>query len=119
MTTIGTRLFTILNGKLEGKDEFGNRYFSEKHGQKGKRTKRWVIYKDKDDASNVPASWHGWLHHIFDATPIESEQSKNDWEKSHIPNLTGTSEAYRPPGHILKGGQRSKATGDYESWKPE
>ena len=36
-----------------------------------------------------------------------------------VPNLTGTKAAYRPPGHILKGGQRDKATGDYEAWTPE
>jgi len=35
-----------------------------------------------------------------------------------VPNLTGTAEAYRPPGHVLAGGQRDKATGDYEPWKP-
>ena len=118
MATIGTRLFTMFNGKLEGSDEFGNRYFSEKRARKGRRPKRWVIYKEMDEASSVPASWHGWLHHNVAETPMESEQSINDWEKSHMPNLTGTVDAYRPPGHILKGGKRSRATGDYEAWKP-
>ena len=32
--------------------------------------------------------------------------------------LTGTDQAYRPPGHTLKGGRRAKATGDYEPWTP-
>ena len=26
--------------------------------------------------------------------------------------------AYRPAGHVLKGGRRNKATGDYEAWTP-
>ena len=119
MATIGTRLFTFFCGKLEGIDEFGNRYFSDKRAQKGRRVKRWVIYKHKDEASQVPASWHGWLHHINSETPIDSEQITNIWEKPHMPNLTGTADAYRPPGHILSGGQRARATGDYEAWKPK
>ena len=34
------------------------------------------------------------------------------------PNLTGTNEAYRPPGHVLVGGKRQPATADYEPWRP-
>ena len=30
-------------------------------------------------------------------------------------NMTGTSQAYRPPGSILASGKRPKATGDYEA----
>jgi NADH:ubiquinone oxidoreductase subunit len=41
------------------------------------------------------------------------------WEKEHLPNLTGTAAAYRPPGSLLGGGQRAPATGDYEAWQPE
>ena len=40
------------------------------------------------------------------------------WQKPHIPNRTGTAEAYRPPGHEFKGGRRAAATGDYEPWTP-
>lgn len=31
---------------------------------------RWVEYavKDRYNASQVPAEWHGWLHHITDNT---------------------------------------------------
>ncbi|MEC8792576.1 MAG: NADH:ubiquinone oxidoreductase subunit NDUFA12, partial [Pseudomonadota bacterium] len=32
---------------------------------------------------------------------------------------TGTRYAYRPPGHASQGGQRAKATGDYQAWTPE
>jgi len=32
--------------------------------------------------------------------------------------LTGSPQAYRPPGHDFQGGQRAKATGDYEPWTP-
>jgi NADH:ubiquinone oxidoreductase subunit len=27
--------------------------------------------------------------------------------------------AYHPPGSVLRGGQRARATGDYEPWTPE
>jgi NADH:ubiquinone oxidoreductase subunit len=40
------------------------------------------------------------------------------WEKPHIPNLTGTIAAYRPSGAISRGGERQRATGDYEAWTP-
>jgi NADH dehydrogenase (ubiquinone) 1 alpha subcomplex subunit 12 len=31
---------------------------------------RWVEYAEKGryNASQVPAEWHGWLHHITDST---------------------------------------------------
>jgi NADH:ubiquinone oxidoreductase subunit len=51
--------------------------------------------------------------------PPEGGPAKRPWQKDHLPNLTGTAAAYRPPGHILQGGQRDKATGDYEPWVPD
>jgi NADH:ubiquinone oxidoreductase subunit len=33
--------------------------------------------------------------------------------------MTGTNRAYRPPGHVLAGGHRDAATGDYEAWTPD
>jgi NADH:ubiquinone oxidoreductase subunit len=40
------------------------------------------------------------------------------WQKPHQQNLTGSAGAYYPEGHILSGGKRAKATGDYEAWRP-
>jgi len=40
------------------------------------------------------------------------------WEKEHQPNLSGSPMAYVPPGHERRGGQRQRATGDYEAWRP-
>ena len=37
---------------------------------------------------------------------------RQKWQKAHVPNLTGTDLAYRPPGHTLKGGQRAPASGE-------
>jgi len=122
----GTWIYTKINGEFVGEDEFGNRYFRAKklkneHVGRGSETeRRWVIYKGSPEPSKVPAYWHGWLHYITDKTPgSASSKRRYKWEKEHLPNLTGTDFAYRPPGHISKGGRRDKATGDYESWKPE
>ena len=60
----------------------------------------------------------GWLHHTTDTIPPEGGPQRQPWQKEHQPNLTGTVQAYRPPGHTLKGGKRAPATGDYEPWTP-
>lgn len=115
--SLGTRLFTWLKGETVGEDAFGNRYYREKKRMAGYRERRWVIYKGEPEASKVPPEWHGWLHHITDALP-DANASSYEWQKPHMPNLTGTDLAYRPPGHTLKGGQRARSTGDYEPWRP-
>ncbi len=112
---------TLFSGATKvGTDQLGNKYYRAKPRKGYKRERRWVIYKGQPEASAVPPEWHGWLHHQSDAVPDQAQQSfRRVWQKPHTPNLTGTNQAYRPPGHILKGGQRDKATGDYEAWTPE
>ena len=43
--TLGTRIETLMLGKLKGKDSLGNKYYENKSG------KRWVIYNGEIDAS--------------------------------------------------------------------
>ncbi len=112
--TIGTSLMTRFRGQLVGSDEFGHKYFRERNGRR-----RWVIFPGEVEASNVPPEWHAWLHRMVDSPPSETPVKTQGWEKPHLPNLTGTDDAYRPPGHIEMGGARAKATGDYEAWQPE
>jgi NADH:ubiquinone oxidoreductase subunit len=50
--------------------------------------------------------------------PADGARPAPAWQKPHVPNLTGTPEAYRPPGHVAMGGRRAPATGDYEPWRP-
>jgi NADH:ubiquinone oxidoreductase subunit len=112
--TYGTRLFTLRKGKKVGEDKDGNIYYQEKNGPR-----RWVIYKNGPvEASRVPAEWHGWLHYTVDTLPTDNPPVLQDWEKDHIPNLTGTAAAYAPAGSIRKGGSRAATTSDYEAWKP-
>jgi len=116
--TIGTRLYTWLRGELVGTDEFGNQYYQDRKQVQGRRRRRWVIYNGVAEASRVPPDWHGWLHRTTDTPPPAEGLPKRPWQKEHVPNLTGTPEAYRPAGHVLSSGRRAKATGDYEPWTP-
>lgn len=119
--TVGT-LFTISKrGRFVGEDAFGNRYFaatSIRDGDAG-RQRRWVVYNGYADASKVPAEWHGWLHHTFVDPPTVAPLKIQSWERPHLPNMTGTPFAWRPKGSILRTGERPKATGDYQPWRPE
>src|ERR1044071_917457 len=116
--TIGTRLFTWLCGAQVGEDTFGNRYFHERRARDPKRVRRWVLYNGEAEASRVPPEWHAWLHQIVNDPPPSGAPRRRAWQKEHVPNLTGTALAYRPPGHDFRGGHRARATGDYEPWTP-
>jgi len=116
---IGTLLYTWLFGKLVGTDEWGNRYYRSKGGQRYGRERRWVLYRGKPEASRVPPEWHAWLHHLAPEPLSQQAAESRSWQKAHAPNQTGTAEAYRPQGHFFKGGKRAHATGDYEPWTPE
>jgi NADH:ubiquinone oxidoreductase subunit len=113
--SIGTRLFTMLRGELVGTDEQGNKYYVDRRTKGQKRERRWVMYRGTVEASKVPADWHAWLHRTNGPLPAAQHPS---WQLPHQANLTGTELAYRPPGHVLAGGQRPKSTGDYQPWTP-
>lgn len=115
--TIGTSLFSALNGEAVGTDAQGNRYFRKKRND-GRAERRWVIYNGANDASRVPAEWHGWLHGNMDGLPESNLPPARIWEVDFTPNATGTPSAYRPAGALERGGKRAAATGDYEAWTP-
>ncbi len=122
--TIGTRLYTWLRGEEAGRDSAENIYYREKgggnvHGDSLRKERRWVIYKGEAEGSHVPPLWNAWLHHTIQDVPSAEDERRRPWQKAHKPNMTGTAEAYRPPGHTLEGGQRDKGTGDYQAWRPE
>ena len=113
---LGTWLYTKFKGKFVGKDGFGNVYYRSAKLRAGNREERWVIFSGDAEASKVPPEWHSWFHHTTDA-PIDG--GTRAWQKPHLPNVTGTEDAYYPPGDDRQGGQRSPATGDYEAWNPD
>jgi NADH:ubiquinone oxidoreductase subunit len=119
--TFGTQLWTWRFGEQVGEDEFGNRYYRTRGGKIDPTLlfeRRWVIYNGYTEASTVPPSWHGWLHHTVDTPPTAENYKPRSWQKPHRPNLTGTPGAYRPPGSTLAVGRRPRATGDYKAWAP-
>jgi len=122
--TLGTLIYTRLRGERVGEDGDGNTYYRDRkarfaRGLMASREKRWVVYAGEAEASRVPPEWHAWLHHMVEAPPAEGgvPQAKS-WEKPHQPNPTMSAEAYRPPGHALRGGRRARGSGDYEPWTP-
>jgi len=119
--TFGTLVWTSWHGEAVGTDEFGNRYYRTRGGKIDKRLgfeRRWVIYNGYAEATMVPPSWHGWLHHTVDVPPNREPAKSHPWSKPHRPNLTGTPQAYRPTGSTLAHGRRPHATGDYKPWTP-
>ncbi|HEX8376123.1 MAG TPA: NADH:ubiquinone oxidoreductase subunit NDUFA12 [Geminicoccaceae bacterium] len=121
--TLGTFLLTRWRGEAVGADELGNRYYRQR-GPAGSRDfrgeRRWVVYATEGEveASTVPPGWNAWLHHNRAKPPSEEPLPAPRWEKEHQPNLSGTPNAYLPPGHERRGGQRDVAVGDYEAWRP-
>lgn len=115
--TLGTRFHTWRHGTKVGQDEFGNIYYEGGKDSEG-RTRRWVIYAGYAEASTIPPGWNGWMHHRVDTTPAQESYKPHEWEKAHVPNLTGTARAYRPRGSILNNTERPRVTGDYDAWTP-
>jgi NADH:ubiquinone oxidoreductase subunit len=87
-------------GKFVGKDENENSYYESSKG------KRWVEYSGVSEPTKVPPEWHIWLHYTDNTVPINNKRRK----VKHIPNLTGTKDAYYP---------NQKVNNYYESWNPK
>ncbi|MCF6443724.1 NADH:ubiquinone oxidoreductase subunit NDUFA12 [Nereida sp. MMG025] len=110
--SLGTQLWTWRKGKRVGEDDQGNVFYETKDGKR-----RWVIYNGLNEASRVSPDWHGWLHHTWDSVPTDKPLPHKQWEKPHMPNLTGTAMAYAPAGSIRKSDPKERS--DYEAWSPE
>jgi len=119
--SFGARFHIGRRGVFVGQDELGNRYFEAKDTSDSYdgRKRRWVIFNGYAEASKVSPDWHGWLHHTFKEPPTVEPFLVKAWEKEHRPNLSGTIHAYRPKGSLVRGGERQRATGDYEAWTPK
>ena len=111
-STWGTRFYTWRFGKRVGGDEFGNVYFEGDGGR------RWVQYAGEADPTTIPPGWHGWMHKRTDTPPSAENYKPRDWQKPHLPNQTGTANAYFPKGSLSNPQSRPKVTGDYEPWRP-
>jgi len=106
--TVGTFIYTLLKGKFVGKDQFGNKYYSN-----SKDKKRWVIYKGTVESSKIPPEWHMWIHYLAKNKPSENI-NKFSWQKKYEENLTGTPKAYKPKGSLFSDSKKSMKK--YETW---
>ena len=103
--TLGTFLKTLFFGKLVGEDKLGNKYY------KNKKDERWVVYSNNIEASKISSQWFLWIHHTINELP-NKDQKKFIWQKEHLENQTGTSNAYKP-NKISKSNFKKK----YDNWK--
>ena len=106
--TFGTFIYTLFLGKLSGKDQFGNKYYSNSKG------KRWVIYNGNIESSKIPPEWNSWIRFLSINTP-SNNLKKFSWQKEHQENLTGTKKAYKPEGSLSS--ESKKSMKKYETWK--
>lgn len=111
-----TSFFVRLSARRIGSDAAGNTYWEAKRATRDGRPKRFVLYAGRPEASAVPPEWWGWLHHTTrDPLPAGPQHA---WQKPHLPNQTGTAEAWRPPGSQYKEGRPVSPAGDYQAWTP-
>ncbi len=117
---LATYVTTKLHGQAVGSDQFGNAYYRRPGATDWRDERRWVVYAGDGEieASGIPPGWNAWLHKNLEKPPSEAPLKVRHWEVEHRPNLSGTIEAYVPSGHELRGGERARATGDYEAWRP-
>ena len=109
--TVGVRLWTYFSGKLVAKDEFDNRYYTNKN-----QSRRWVVYNGEVEASKVTPEWNNWLRFTSDDIPSE-ESTRFKWQLRHTSNQTGTINAYSPKSSSFNR-KKSARDLDYDKWKP-
>ena len=118
--TLNTRFYTWCKGEFVGQDETGNKYYRAKSAMPDSiPERRWVIYAGYSEASQIPSGWHGWMHHRVNTPPSQEKYVAREWQLPHQENLTGSADAYHPPGSIATGGKPQMAAPDYQAWKPE
>ena len=113
--TVGTKLYTYLNGKKVGEDYFGNFYYESKD-----KKNRWCIYSNESEASKISPEWNSWLRFISVASPDDNNTS-HKWQKLFNGNLTGLDSAYKPRIVRTSGSEEDLDSyqSDYKAWKPE
>lgn len=104
---------------LVGVDKHGNKYFERKDAQIVRD--RWVVYANatdfrKQEPTLVPAEWHGWLNHITDENPSNSDFKHPIYFSEAVGNTTATPERYQPKGSWFNPEKRNWRK--YQAWSP-
>jgi NADH dehydrogenase (ubiquinone) 1 alpha subcomplex subunit 12 len=117
--SFGDRQLDGRQGELVGVDAAGNSYYENRSYQQGRS--RWVVMKDLDDysAANVPAEWHGWLHHVNDEPSLETAVQPI-FADAHPTFVRGrdASGIHLPKGHFLRPGSEKRSWAKYSPWSP-
>ena len=101
---VGTHFYTWLCGRQVGTYRFGNRYYEHKSKRLANgKLKRGILFKELTEESKVFPRCHAWLRYNLEELPSGSHVMGYEWQKPHLPNLTGTKYSYRPPGHLARG----------------
>ena len=91
------KLLLLAKGaRLISTDYYGNTYYVLREKDAFGRPTRYVSYRKRKNASNVPPLWSSWLRHSLDDNSLEQEARKvaQPFVSPHQPNLTGSSIAY-------------------------
>ena len=105
--TLGTHIFTFMNGDYMGSDGWGNKYYKSKRGER-----RWVLYSNECDASLIPPTWHGWLHNIVNEIPTSADHPEYKLEEMYK-NETGSHNSYHPNKIKIP------TEKEYTAWEPK
>jgi len=124
MSELAQQSVVKTEGRLVGKDKFGNQYFEDKTAPMLRD--RWVVFATKDaDPTTVPGEWHQWLHRIGDAPPESVAAERKFFQVSHTPNTTGVvftepDRTYTPHNFLLNKNFGTNYTADplIEEWQP-
>ena len=122
MSSLRVKLYTLLNGKLVGRDEFGNKYYHKAPINKEK-DERWVLYRGIDDPSKIPARWYRWIHFMSDTIPTDENYKNYSWQIDHQANFTGTEYSYKQKNldqiTTDKTNKQKLYRKDYDAWSPK
>ena len=113
--SIGTILYSLLNGKKVGEDNYGNRFYTHKKNKK----KRWVLYKKQIDPTSLEVEWQIWLTETDKDKEIIINKPTFKWQKSKKANLTGTINSYHPVNKSDKETKHLDKKNKNSVWKPD
>lgn len=83
------KFFITFFHKKVGEDEFLNQYYESSDVDYLGRPKRFVIYRNVNESTEIPPNWHAWLHHLACDAPenikiFPQQKSKKLAKKSLI-----------------------------------
>ena len=113
--SIGTILYSLLNGKKVGEDNQGNKFYIHKKNIK----KKWVLYKKQIDPTSLEVKWQIWLTETDKDKEIIINQPSFKWQKNKKANMTGTLDSYHPVKKSNKEAVYFDKKNKNSVWKPD